>query len=150
MAGQCYKIQVGGFMGSTGVGVINVFNEPATGACCFSGGECLETTAAGCAELGGKYQGDNVPCFSRYAFGDCNSVFEDISGTGTLAPIASRTADGGDADVPIGFSFDFFNESHTTIGIASNGYLTFGATLADFTNDAIPDPASPNDLIAPY
>ena len=80
----------------------------------------------------------------------CASAFEDISGTGTLAPVASASDDDGDVGISLGFSFDFFGDPHTTVNIASNGYLTFGSDVSDFTNDDIPDALDPNDLIAPF
>ncbi len=78
-------------------------------------------------------------------------AFENIVGQGgIIAPNASNSDDGGDPGIPLGFTFNFFGDDHTSVGIASNGYLQFGTDLADFTNDAIPNPAAPNNLIAPY
>jgi hypothetical protein len=151
VAGNCYKLQVGGFGGAQGSGVINITKEFATGACCFPGGECLQVTGVECENLGGNYLGDGTACSAGYEVADCNNAFSSIVGLpGTImAPTASNSDDGGDV-VPIGFNFDFFGTPHATIGIASNGYLTFGATLGDFTNDPIPNASTPNDLIAPY
>jgi hypothetical protein len=162
-AGCEYLIFVSGFGGATGPfdlvitdnGVpcgtppVQCCPQP-TGACCFDCGECEILTQEACGIAGGSYQGDDTNCgVFAYAVEDCDSDFEDISGTGTLAPIASSSDDGGDAGIPIGFTFNFFSTDHSTIGIASNGYLTFSATLGDFTNDPIPNTATPNDIICP-
>jgi hypothetical protein len=102
-----------------------------------------------CYDSNGDGQADgHTPCTGLF-FGGCKGTFEDISATGTLAPIASSQDDAGDANIPLGFTFNFFGDDHSTIGIASNGYLTFGSDLADFTNNPIPDPQTPNDYIAP-
>ncbi len=34
--------------------------------------------------------------------------------------------------------------------ISSNGYLTFGSSGNDYSNDPIPSSSQPNDIIAPY
>ena len=39
--------------------------------------------------------------------------------------------------------------THTQIGVSSNGYLTFGSDLTDYSNDLIPSATDPDDLIAP-
>lgn len=36
--------------------------QPQTGACCLPNGDCITTTAAGCATARGNYQGDNTTC----------------------------------------------------------------------------------------
>ncbi len=126
------------------------------GACCYCDESnvevCDDLTAEDCAALGGDFNAGETcaAAFLGYVSADCANPFLNISGTGTLAPTASASDDAGDAGIPIGFTFNFFGTDHTTIGIASNGYLTFGATLGDFTNDPIPNAANPNDLIAPY
>ena len=52
--------------------------------------------------------------------------------------------------VSLPWGFNFYGVSKTSIKISSNGYLTFGSDGTDFTNDPIPDPTDPNDLIAPF
>lgn len=81
----------------------------------------------------------------------CASGFVDISGSGTLAPLASNADDSGDI-VPLPFAFDFYGEIFNQIGIASNGYMSLGPDfdLGAFTNLELPDPAAPLNLIAPY
>jgi hypothetical protein len=81
----------------------------------------------------------------------CDGGFVDISGTGTLAFLASNSDDGGDI-VPMPFPFEFFGQPVPQIGISSNGYLSAGPdfALGAFQNMALPNPAAPLGLIAPY
>ncbi len=155
--GATYYILVHGFGGATGPFELELTEDgvpcqptvqclPA-GACCFSDGSCQILTADQCAAAGGSYAGDGTVCDSLgYLAGQCNSSFEDISSTGI--PLTLGDDDG--AVVPIGFTFNFFGIEHEDIGISSNGYLTFGPDLTDFTNDPIPTPGvDPDDFIAP-
>jgi hypothetical protein len=154
-AGAEYLILVHGFGSATGSFNLVMSEDgqsctagvtcTSTGACCL-GEACIVTTADDCANLGGDYQGDGTSCGDfAYAGATCNNGFMDISGTGT--PIAIFD-DGGEV-VPLGFSFSFYGNVKTTVGICSNGYLTFGADISDFTVDTIPNAEDPNDYIAP-
>ncbi len=62
LAGECYKIQLGGFAGGTGDGILTIVAvEP--GACCFPSGECGDGfDEAGCAGSGGIFQGFGTTC----------------------------------------------------------------------------------------
>ena len=42
--------------------------------------------------------------------------------------------------VPIGFTFSFYGNDRTTVGLTSNGYLTFGSDYFDWSVD----PTLPN------
>jgi len=119
---------------------------PATGRCCI-GSSCTIMSQEDCTAAHGVYGGDNSTCpSSTYQITTCDHPFEDISGTGTTGPVCDDCG----VVVPLGFSFSFFGNSYSTIGLASNGYLTFGTTLGDLSNDPIPNVAVPNDLIAPF
>ena len=152
VAGEVYQIAVGGFNSAQGSGTVTLTKSIGSGACCLSDGSCIVTTEPDCAAKGGNYVGDGTNCGGGLVYpsiDDCANPFEDISGSGIVAPNASNSDDDGDV-VPIGFTFNFYGDDHTDIGVASNGYLTFGADLSDFTNDPIPDPLDPNDGIYPY
>ena len=115
------------------------------GACCLEDEVCVVTTEAGCLDLGGLYLGDGTDCgLTFYNMEDCDNPFEDISGTG----IELFLPDDGGEVVPIGFTFNFYGDDHVEIGVASNGYLTFGTDLSDLSDDPIPNHNDPNDLIA--
>ncbi|NUO80797.1 hypothetical protein HUU05_12005, partial [candidate division KSB1 bacterium] len=70
----------------------------------------------------------------------------EISGLGT--PL--NLADDGFATVSLPFSFPFYGTARNSVTISNNGYLTFGSDGSDRNNDTIPDPNSPNDIIAVF
>jgi hypothetical protein len=55
-----------------------------------------------------------------------------------------------DSGVPVNlpFNFDFYGDTKNSVNICSNGYLTFGTTTDDYSNEAIPRTSLPNDIIA--
>lgn len=161
--GARYLIRVDGFFGATGDFRLQLSADATScvateiclprGACC-SGLSCQITTAPACATLGGAYAGDNTTCGGLVyppMFENCPSAFEDISATGSLAAFASAGDDRAE-EVPIGFSFLFYEEMFTTVWLSSNGLLVFPPSIEsdadDFTNDLIPSPAIPNRIIA--
>lgn len=156
-SGAEYLILVHGFGTATGGFDLAVFDNGTSctgavqcqtaGACCTGPMQetCVEVTPDECAMLGGSYQGDNTAC-AGYSASACVNAFQDISGTGTNTGLFSDDAG---VNVAIGFDFTFFGVSHNTINVTSNGYLTFGGTLGDFTETNIPDPTTPNDIICP-
>ncbi len=128
------------------------------GACCL-GASCALTTQGGCGLLGGVFGGIGAPCGERrpvtdpadplYGFQSAAAPFEDISGTGVTIAAISQADDAG-VVIPIGFPFTFYDQPFATIGVSTNGYLTFGTDLDDPSNDAIPnDQRSPDGFIAP-
>lgn len=68
----------------------------------------------------------------------------DISRIGTALPLQ----DDGGQTVPLPFEFPFYGKAKTKIGIASNGYLSFGTWLSTWRTTPIPDSTQPNDLLA--
>ena len=70
----------------------------------------------------------------------------DITSSGT--PL--NFGDDDSLTVSLPFSFSFYGNAKNSVKIASNGYLTFGADGSDYSNDPIPDPDDPNDLIAVF
>lgn len=78
--------------------------------------------------------------------------YTDISGSGTATTVISAGDDVG-APAALGFSFQFYDQLITAVNACSNGYLTTGPNLADFTPECIPaNPGGtdPNGMIAPY
>jgi hypothetical protein len=53
-------------------------------------------------------------------------------------------------EIPIGFSFTFFGESHERVRISTNGFLAFGSEAFAFENAPMPSSNEPNGVIAPY
>ena len=158
-AGAEYLILVHGFGGATGDFELEITDDGAAcggaigclpeGACCLADESCVVTTQIGCDALGGDYSGDDVQCAgSGYTVSDCNSDFEDISGTGTLIVLGDEVNAN---NIPLGFTFEFYGLNWNDISFSDNGFLSFeflsGST---FSNQDIPDTDSPNNLIAPY
>ena len=53
-------------------------------------------------------------------------------------------------EIPIGFAFPFFGESHERVKISTNGFLAFGSEALTFVNEPMPLTNEPNGVIAPY
>ena len=64
---------------------------------------------------------------------------------------AHALADNGSVTLPIGFDFEFYGIARSSITISANGFLSFDAAgVPGPENTAIPNPALPNTLIAPF
>ncbi|MCL5958089.1 MAG: hypothetical protein M1358_02025, partial [Chloroflexi bacterium] len=50
----------------------------------------------------------------------------------------------------IGFTFNFYGRNYTQLYAGTNGFMTFGQGATDYWNQAIPNPWSPNNFIAPF
>ena len=72
-------------------------------------------------------------------------VWNDISQVGTSVNFLS-TDDFVDIELP--FGFPFYGELKYEAKVSTNGYITFGEDGVDYSNDPIPSPFQPNDLIA--
>jgi hypothetical protein len=87
----------------------------------------------------------------NYAAAACGNPLQNISATGTLATNASNCDDCSDLNIPIGFSFPFYENSFTTIAICSNGFASLNQDGASpFTNQPIPSVGAPDNLVAPF
>jgi hypothetical protein len=53
-------------------------------------------------------------------------------------------------NIPLGFSYDFFGNTYTTVHVSTNGNIQFGATpiSTSFSPGAIPSPIAPNNYVA--
>lgn len=57
--------------------------------------------------------------------------------------------DSGSGPIPLGFNFDFFGVSYSSVCVGSNGYVTFTCVdETDLSEDAIPNPNDPNAIVA--
>jgi len=74
-------------------------------------------------------------------------LWQDISSIGTDAGLT-----GVDSYILMNlpFPFRFYGELKNQVTVSSNGYLTFGSDGIDYSNDPIPYPSEPNDLIAVF
>ncbi|HIN82937.1 MAG TPA: M6 family metalloprotease domain-containing protein [Chromatiales bacterium] len=66
--------------------------------------------------------------------------------SGTNHPLTDDSS----VTLPIGFNFDFFENTFSSVTISANGYLTFGSNGTVATNAAIPSANQPNNLVALY
>ncbi|NRB32766.1 MAG: tandem-95 repeat protein, partial [Rhizobiaceae bacterium] len=74
-------------------------------------------------------------------------TFTDISGTGD----ALNLGDNGISGRSIGFEFDFYADSFSSVFVSANGYLTFGSPGADPNNASLDGTAlSGRPVIAPF
>lgn len=154
--GGNYLILVHGFGGESGPFDLRITDTGSSctptinclpkGACCLDAG-CQFVDAATCAALGGQFQGPGTDCgVVTYTAATCTQAWEDISLVGTQLFL-------GDDDgvvIPLTFPFNFYGVAQTQVGIGSNGYLTFGPVVDEFSNQTLPNITEPNDVIAPF
>jgi hypothetical protein len=69
----------------------------------------------------------------------------EINSIGTLLSISD---DGNVGPFAIGFPFEFYGVTFDSFRVASNGFATFTSTVGNLTNDTIPNPPEPNNLLA--
>ncbi|MEE8417695.1 MAG: hypothetical protein V3S06_03440, partial [candidate division Zixibacteria bacterium] len=72
----------------------------------------------------------------------------DIVDIGEQIPITLDDQNLGPLD--IGFDFSFYGETFSTFNICSNGWISFTSTSGDYSNDPIPNPSAPENLVAPF
>ena len=87
--------------------------------------------------------------YTRESWTRVVGAFDDISGSGL--PLLLALTDDSEANTLIGFDFEFFGVSYSSMRVSSNGFVTFGeegATQAE--NDLLGTVAAPNAVIAPY
>jgi hypothetical protein len=74
------------------------------------------------------------------------------SGVATRALTSGNLDDGGWANIPLGFTFNFFGTNYTTCNVGTNGTVMFGTyngtALVDFTFTTLPSASEPNPMIA--
>ncbi len=64
---------------------------------------------------------------SYYTFSENTATYSSISGTTAIATSWDNNAA---LNIPIGFTFNYNNTNYTTCSILSNGFITFGTTVA--------------------
>ena len=76
------------------------------------------------------------------------NAFRDLerSADAVLLPL---TGDDEGLQIELGFDFPFYGTPRSIVTVTTNGYLTFGNSVAPL-NDPIPDPFVPNAVIAPF
>jgi subtilisin family serine protease len=83
----------------------------------------------------------------NYAFSDAPYAWVDATAGGTNTGLR---ADDASVTVPLPFAFPFFDGSHTSVKISTNGYLVLGPSAAGaWSNVRLPSSAEPNGIVAP-
>lgn len=86
-----------------------------------------------------------------YTFTDSNEAggpsfqWLDISGTGTALTLTDDSSAG---PFSLPWPFPFYGTPQTQVWVGSNGLLTFGAGSSSYANQALPDAADPDGLVA--
>ncbi|HEU5181951.1 MAG TPA: choice-of-anchor D domain-containing protein [Candidatus Polarisedimenticolia bacterium] len=70
----------------------------------------------------------------------------DIRDSGTPIPILGD--DQLSEPIPLGFSFPFYGNSFESVRVSTNGFLTFSSTGSAPTNQPLPTPGAPRNLLA--
>jgi len=103
-----------------------------------------------------NYQSINAQIIFSNDTSVCNSYQDTLYALSTIQSSMS-VDDQHDALVPIGFSFNFYGISYTSLVVSGNGYVTFNASQANSyspwsINQAIPNPGSmpENAIMAPW
>ena len=99
----------------------------------------------------------NPPCdYGYWAFDNYDSDYEqspsyewvEINQIGENLNLADDTIIN---DVPIGFDFNYFGETYSSITVCSNGWASFDPGQLDyFWNFSIPNPMGPSGMLAPF
>ncbi len=86
----------------------------------------------------------------EYQWTDISSTGTEVTGwtsTGSFDPLDEGKA----GPFPIGFNFKFYGEPQTAFYVSSNGFISFDDITEDtYTNDAIPAPGMPDNIISPF
>ncbi|HKB08799.1 MAG TPA: choice-of-anchor D domain-containing protein, partial [Candidatus Polarisedimenticolia bacterium] len=90
-----------------------------------------------------------------YAFSDSDQsggpAFDwiDIAASGT--PIAGLQYDDRTSEpIPLGFDMPFYGKAFNSVSVSTNGFLSFTSSRADYSNQPLPNPVAPENLVAPF
>jgi len=72
----------------------------------------------------------------------------DISGTGTQ--VLSQVDDQNVGPFNIGFPFKFYGAEYTSFRVSSNGILSFTSSSSSYSNQPLPSPNAPLNMVAPF
>ena len=101
-------------------------------------------------EINGPQPLGSGPDTFGYVLRDSNDAdgpaynFVDISGSGTAVSLSDDSS----AEVPLGFTFNFYGDNYQHVYINSNGFLSFGKGSVDLSGDLIPSTNEPNNIVA--
>ncbi len=154
VAGNCYKIQVGGFNGAQGAGILTIAKQPAGGACCLKDGTCVDgVDAVTCSDLGGTFQGGGTDCAGVIcppANDNCDNRLPIFNGLTDFDTVGASTDGPGVPCTPLGpvndiwynYTADFTGEINVTTCEELGGSANFDTVLAVY-DGCVCDPLSP-------
>ena len=106
--------------------------------------------------LGSAFAATGGPDAFGYTFRDNLSpggptfLWQDIASTGTFAGV--QCDDCMSSALPIGFAFQFYGATYTSVFASSNGFLSFspGQFNGCCSGQVLPNPSNPNNLVSAY
>lgn len=84
----------------------------------------------------------------EYVWSETTYDWIDITGVGTSCGIVGDDQNRGPFD--IGFSFQFYGNTYSTIRVCSNGWASFTSTSFSCDNASIPSATTPNNALYPF
>jgi len=81
---------------------------------------------------------------------DISSTGTEIISNGDWDFSSYGGADDAYKEVALPFTFNYYGVDYSMIKVSSNGFLTFGTDGTDYTNDPIPNPNVPNNIICAF
>ncbi|MBU1637146.1 immune inhibitor A, partial [bacterium] len=87
----------------------------------------------------------------EYIYSEITYDFHDITAEPGVVQLPNPTDDGVQSPFALGFNFPLYDATMSEISICSNGFISNAAnTSGDYSNNPIPDPLTPNPVIAPF
>ncbi len=127
-------------------GTFNLTVNAVNGACC-TGSDCAVMGAVACINAGGTYEGAGTICGGdAFEITVSNEAFVSIAGVGQQLATISGCDDCAQT-ASIGFVYNYLGTDYSEVSVCSNGFVQFGGTAANLGNVAIPNVATPNNLI---
>ena len=130
---------------------VSVYPLPSATVTTTANGVCPGTSATINSGLAaGNFSSVSITHAPRTAPGTAVTL---VSANVFNVPLTSGTGDdGGWGAIPVGFNFNFFGTTYSTINVGTNGTLTFGTyngtALADFTFTTLPSTLEPFNMVA--
>ncbi len=141
------------FPGNVTARFIPVRNESLNGGTKSSPSEVkgMSLRGSGGPDLFGyEWIDSNDPQGPVYQWNDISATGTEVTGwtsTGSFAPLDEGVA----GPLPIGFNFKFYGEPQSGVYVSSNGFISFDNITEDtYTNDGIPTPGMPDNILAPF
>jgi hypothetical protein len=106
--------------------------------------------AGGPDTFGYVFIDSNEPDGPTFSWTDITATGTEIISNGDWDFALFGNADDAYKVVTLPFTFNFYGIAQTEVKVSSNGYLTFGTDGTNFSNDPIPNPTVPNDIICPF